>query len=89
MLFLVKIVRATNDNVASMYFNATGSLVSYFWIGFALCVFSVLCAILVMTIHESVIDVEEEPEVKDKSKEEESEKDTKIADKQSNLIQVV
>ena len=61
MLFLVKIVRATNDNVASMYFNATGSLVSYFWIGFALCVFSVLCAILVMTIHESVIDVPDEP----------------------------
>jgi len=60
MLFLVKLVRAANDNVAPMYFNATGSLVSYFWLGFGICVFSVLCAMLVMTIHESVVDVPDE-----------------------------
>jgi hypothetical protein len=60
MLFLVKIVRATNDNVASMYYNATGGLVSFFWIGFAISMFSILCTFLVVAIHESVIDTEPE-----------------------------
>jgi ABC-type bacteriocin/lantibiotic exporter with double-glycine peptidase domain len=58
MLFLVKIVRATNDNVASMFYNATGSLVAYFWVGFALSIFSLICVFLVMMIHESVIENE-------------------------------
>ena len=63
MLFLIKIVRTTNDNVASMFYEATTArsvseveneetisttgLVAYFWIGFAVCIFSMVCSILV------------------------------------------
>lgn len=57
MLFQVKIVRTINDNVASMFYEATAgnlaegevsvsSLVTYQYIGFAVCIFSTLCALL-------------------------------------------
>ena len=82
-LFLVKIVRTTNDNVASMFYEATSinytpeygknvntnSLVAYFWIGFAICVFSNICALILAQIHESVIDNSSHPEVKEKKQE--------------------
>ena len=69
LLFMQKIVRTSNDNVASMFYEATAgeleegeisanSLVMYAWIGFAVCVFSVLCSLLLGEIHESVIDSE-------------------------------
>jgi heme exporter protein D len=60
MLFLVKIVRATNDNLASVFYNATGGLVAYFWIGFGVTVLSLLCCMLLMQIHESVFEGEVE-----------------------------
>jgi hypothetical protein len=57
MLFLVKIVRTTNDNVASLYYNATnGGLVSYMWVGFAVSIFSLVCSVILAQIHESVIE---------------------------------
>ena len=57
LLFMQKIVRTSNDNVASMFYEATAgeledgqvsgsSLVMYSWIGFAVCVLSVLCSLL-------------------------------------------
>ena len=77
---MVKIVRTTNDNVASMFYEATSgqlepgqisvsSLVMYQWIGFAVCLFSLLCSILLAQIHESVIDSSPHNEVKEKQKE--------------------
>ena len=83
VLFLIKIVRTTNDNVASMFYEATSvnvtpengknvntnSLVTYFWIGFAVCIFSNMCSLILAQIHESVIDNETNSEVKEKKKE--------------------
>ena len=54
LLFLVKSVRAVNDNVASVFFNATGSLTGYFWLGFAVCLGSLVSAYYLTTIHEAV-----------------------------------
>lgn len=67
LLFLMKIVRTANDNLASMFYEATSgdlpddqvsqsSLVMYQWIGFAVCLLSVLCSMLLAQIHESVIE---------------------------------
>ena len=69
-----KIVRTSNDNVASMFYEATAgelpegevsgnSLVMYSWIGFAVCVLSVLCSMLLGELHESVIDSDTHSEV--------------------------
>lgn len=54
MLFMCKVVRAVNDNTASMFYNATGSLSSYFWVGFGVCLGSLISAYYLTTIHESV-----------------------------------
>lgn len=54
MLFLVKLVRTTNDNFASVFYNAFG-LNAYFWLGFTICMFSLFCAYLLVQIHESVM----------------------------------
>lgn len=59
MLFLVKIVRTTNDNFASVFYNKVG-LLAYFWIGFTICAFSVFCSYLLIQIHESVMTEPEE-----------------------------
>ena len=80
LLFMQKIVRTSNDNVASMFYEATAgeleegqvsasSLVMYSWIGFAVCVLSVLCSLLLAQIHESVIDSEMHSEEQEKRKE--------------------
>ena len=85
MLFLQKIVRTTNDNVASMFYEATAgnlppgevstsSLVMYQWIGFAVCIFSLAASFLLASIHESVIENSQHSEVKEKSKESRAEK---------------
>jgi len=85
----MKIVRTTNDNVASMFYEATAgqlepgqvsasSLVMYQWIGFAVCILSLFCSLLLAQIHESVIDNSSHNEVKEKSKE------LKRQNKQSN-----
>ena len=63
MLFLVKIVRTLNDNFASVFFNAIG-LISYFWVGFVMCIFSVFCSYVLIQIHESVIESPSDPKVK-------------------------
>lgn len=55
MLFLVKVVRTTNDNTASVLYNSVGLSV-FFWIGFFICLFSVFCSFLLIQIHESVQD---------------------------------
>lgn len=80
LLFMQKIVRTSNDNVASMFYEATAgdleegqvsgnSLVMYSWIGFAVCVISALCSLLLGELHESVIDNETNTEVQEKRKE--------------------
>ena len=76
----MKVVRTTNDNVASMFYEAmsgdlppgevsVSSLVMYQWIGFAVCIFSLASSFLLSSIHESVIDNDQHSEVKEKSKE--------------------
>lgn len=54
LLFLVKVVRAINDNIASVFYNATGSLPAYFWLGFVVSLTSLVSAFYLTTIHESV-----------------------------------
>lgn len=56
LLFFVKVVRAANDNFAPMFFNATHSIVAFFWIGFAVTVASLLSAYYLMLIHEAVVE---------------------------------
>lgn len=56
LLFLVKLVRATNDNVASMFFNTTGSLTGYFWVGQVVCLASLVSAYYLISIHEAVVE---------------------------------
>ena len=82
-LFLVKTVRAINDNVASMFYEAhskdytpedgknvsTDSLLAYFKIGFVICIFSNVCSLILTTIHMSVIDNSSHPQVKEKEQE--------------------
>ena len=62
LLFLVKLVRAANDNFASMFFNATGSITAYFWIGFGVTLFSLGCAYFLTNIHEAVIETNQSKE---------------------------
>jgi hypothetical protein len=62
MLFLVKIVRTLNDNFASVFFNTIG-LITYFWVGFVMCMFSVFCSYVLIQIHESVIEAPD-PKIK-------------------------
>ncbi|CDW88287.1 major facilitator superfamily domain-containing protein 1 [Stylonychia lemnae] len=69
LLFMVKIVRAINDNVASVYFNATGSLASYFWIGFVVCLGSLISAFYLTTIHESVCESTQSNATREKEQE--------------------
>ena len=45
------------------------SLVAYFWIGFAVCIFSVISTLILATIHESIIDNSSSNEVKEKKAE--------------------
>ena len=76
----MKIVRTTNDNVAPLFYESMGSdsekdkinvagLVAYFWVGFAVCVYSTLCSLLLGQIHESVIDNSSHNEVREKKQE--------------------
>ena len=53
LLFLVKSVRATNDNVAPIIYNQSKQLEPFFWIGFAVSVFSVLSALALTYLHAS------------------------------------
>ena len=56
MLFFVKGIRATNDNLAPIFYNATGSIPAYFWLGFFICLGSLTCCYFLITLHVSIFD---------------------------------
>eukprot|EP00347_Sterkiella_histriomuscorum_P006367 403353031 len=56
LLFLVKVVRALNDNLASVYFNQTQNLASYFWVGTFMCIVSLISSYFVGTLHKEIIE---------------------------------
>ena len=56
MLFQVKLVRAINDNVASVFYNATGSIAAYFWLGFGVTLGSLLCSEILTRLHSKIIE---------------------------------
>jgi len=55
MLFMLKGVRALNDNIAPIVYNATLYLPAYFWIGLVACLGSLASCTTLMNIHTSVI----------------------------------
>ncbi len=70
LLFFVKVVRAANDNFASMFYNATHSIEAFFWIGFAVTVASLLSAYYLMLIHEAVVEATNANKEKEKNEKE-------------------
>jgi len=56
MLFQVKLIRAVNDNLASVVYNASGDLTTFFYVGLAVSGFSILCTVGLMQIHKAVIE---------------------------------
>ena len=79
---MLKLIRAVNDNVASMFYNATHSLGAYFWIGFCVTLFSLACAYFLTNIHEAVI---ETTQAKEKEKLEELRADLQHAGKKGRM----
>lgn len=67
LLFLVKFIRAVNDNVASMFYNSTQSISGYFLLGFLMTLFSLWCSYHLAHIHETVIEENEEREKKNEN----------------------
>jgi hypothetical protein len=57
MLFCYKVVRTTNDQMASVFYNEVG-LLPYFWIGVGVSAFSVLAAFILTYLHESVMEAQ-------------------------------
>lgn len=51
LLFMVKLVRAINDNIASMVYNHYQNLEIFFKMGQCVCIFSMLAAIVLIEIH--------------------------------------
>ena len=49
-------VRALNDNMASIVYNKSGELTQFFYIGLGVSVFSLICAIIMTQIHKNVIE---------------------------------
>lgn len=49
-------VRALNDNLASIIYNASGELTEFFYVGLAISVFSMFSGIGMMHIHRLVIE---------------------------------
>jgi len=72
MLFLLKSIRAINDNIAPIFFNTFQALSPYFWIGFVISLASLISIYYLIEIHELIFDpsmkqeVEEDPEQKGK-----------------------
>lgn len=56
LLFMVKTTRAINDNTASVIYNYSENIETHFWIGLAICVFSLICALILTKIHSYVIE---------------------------------
>lgn len=51
MMFMVKLVRAVNDNTASIIYNQSQKLEQVFWVGLMVCVFSLICTFVLVQIH--------------------------------------
>jgi hypothetical protein len=86
LLFLVKMVRAINDNVAPMFYNATHSITSYFFLGLIVTIASLWCAHYLSDLHESIIERAQEKERKFESdNQQKSDKRVKIFDQFKNL----
>lgn len=51
MLFMMKMVRAINDNTASLIYNEYHSLQPVFWIGLAVCFASLVSTVALVQIH--------------------------------------
>lgn len=49
-------VRALNDNLASIIYNSTSNLPEFFYVGLGVCVFSTVCALVLTQIHKAVIE---------------------------------
>lgn len=58
LLFLTKMVRAISDNIASMVYNYTQDLDTFFYIGLIVCGMSLLSAIALTEIHAKLIDTD-------------------------------
>ena len=56
LLFLTKGVRAINDNTASVIYNHSGNLETFFWVGLCVCGFSLLSALVLTELHTRLID---------------------------------
>jgi uncharacterized membrane protein (DUF485 family) len=56
LLFLVKVVRAINDNVASIIYNYYDDLQEFFEIGLVVCIASFICTIVLTQIHVKMIE---------------------------------
>lgn len=55
LLFQVKLARAVNDNFASIIYNHSHSLVTFFNVGLGICIFSFICTIVLFQIHKKMI----------------------------------
>ena len=49
-------VRAINDNVAPIFYNATHSISGYFFVGFLITLASLWCANYLTDLHETIIE---------------------------------
>lgn len=56
LLFLTKMARAVSDNIASMVYNYTNSLETFFYVGLIVCALSLLSAVVLTEIHSRLID---------------------------------
>lgn len=56
LLFLVKMARAVNDNVASVIYNYYNDLLEFFSIGLYVCIFSFLSSLVLTHIHQKALD---------------------------------
>lgn len=78
LLFLVKLVRAANDNIAPIFFNVTQSLSAYFWVGFGMSLFSLANAYFLTNIHEAVIETHQPRETEEEQQHQQQEKKRSI-----------
>jgi len=59
MLFLCKVVRALNDNTASIIYNQTHTLDEFFNIGLMVCVFSMFCTVILVKINSNIFEMDQ------------------------------
>ena len=56
LLFQIKMVRALSDNLASIVYNSTRDITSFFYVGLGVSAFSSVCTVVLMHIHKTVIE---------------------------------